>query len=81
MLDHYATLLREAGKYEQAEALYKRSMETWAKCVYPENADAAETLTNYAELLRKMNRPAAAEPLEARASAMLTKVGAPKPAK
>ena len=81
MLDNYATLLRDAGKYDQAEALYKRSLETWAKWQYPENADAAETLTNYAELLRKMNRPAEAEPLEARASAMLTKVGAPNPAK
>lgn len=76
MLDNYATLLRDAGKYDQAEALYKRSLEVWAKCVYPENADAAEALTNYAMLLRKMNRPAEAEPLEARASAMLTKVGA-----
>ncbi len=77
MLDNYATLLRDAGKYEQAEALYKRSLETWAKCPYPENEDAAETLTNYAGLLRKMNQPAEAESLEARASAMLTKVGAP----
>ncbi|MFY9732425.1 MAG: tetratricopeptide repeat protein, partial [Candidatus Acidiferrales bacterium] len=75
MLDNYATLLRDGGKYEQAEALYKRSLETWAKCLYPENADAAETLRNYAVLLRKTNRPAEAEPLEARASAMLTKVG------
>jgi tetratricopeptide (TPR) repeat protein len=81
MLDNYATLLRDAGKYEQAESLYKRSLETWAKCVYPENADAAETLTNYAALLRKTNRPAEAEPLEARASAMLTNVGAPDPTK
>ena len=77
MLDNYATLLRDAGKYDQAEALYKRSLETWAKWMYPENADAAETLTNYAVLLRKMNQPAEAESLEARASAMLTKVGAP----
>ena len=75
MLDNYATLLRDGEKYEQAEALYKRSLETWAKCLYPENADAAETLRNYAVLLRKTNRPAEAEPLEARASAMLTKVG------
>jgi tetratricopeptide (TPR) repeat protein len=77
MLDNYATLLRDGGKYEQAEALYERSIETWAKCLYPENADAAETLKNYAVLLRKTNRPAEAEPLEARASAILTKIGAP----
>lgn len=81
LLDNYATLLRDGGKYEEAEALYKRSLESWAKCVYPENADAAETLTNYSALLRKLNRPAEAEPLEARASAILTKVGAPNPAK
>jgi tetratricopeptide (TPR) repeat protein len=76
MLDNYATLLRDAGKYDQAEALYKRSLETWAKCVYPDNADSAEALMNYAMLLRKMNRPTEAEPLEARASTVLTKVGA-----
>ncbi len=80
MLDNYATLLRDTGKYAQAEALYKRSLETWAKCMYPENADAAATLTNYAQLLRKVNRSAEAEPLEARASAMLTKVVVPNPA-
>jgi tetratricopeptide (TPR) repeat protein len=81
MLDNYATLLRDEGKYDQAETLYKRSLEIWAKCVYPENADAAETLTNYAALMRKMTRPAEAQPLEARASAMLTTVGAPSPPK
>lgn len=81
MLDNYATLLRDAGKYDQAEALYKRSLEIWAKCAYPENADAAATLTNYAASLRKVNRSAEAEPLEARASAMLTNVGAPNPPK
>jgi tetratricopeptide (TPR) repeat protein len=80
LLDNYATLLRDTGKYEQAEVLYKRSLEVWAKCRYPENADDARTLTNYAALLQKMNRPAEAEPLEARASAMLAKVGVPNPA-
>lgn len=79
MLGNYATLLRDQGKYPEAEALYKRSLEVWAKTLYPENADDAETLTNYAQLLRKTNRPSEAEPLEARASAMLTKVGAPNP--
>ena len=79
MLGNYATLLRDQGKYVEAEALYKRSVDVWAKAVYPENADDAETLTNYAQLLRKMNRAAEAEPLETRASAMLTKVSAPSP--
>jgi tetratricopeptide (TPR) repeat protein len=80
MLGNYATLLRDQGKYAEAEALYKRSLDVWAKCVYPENAEDAATLTNYAQLLRETNRPAEAEALEARADAMLTKVAAPNPA-
>ncbi len=76
LLDNYATLLRDEGKYDEAESLYKRALDTWAKNQYPENRDAAETLRNYAALLRKLDRPAEAEPLEARASAIRAKVGA-----
>jgi tetratricopeptide (TPR) repeat protein len=79
MLDNYATLLRDEGKFEESEALYKRSLEVWSKCIYPQTADAAETLTNYAALLRKLNRRAEAEPLEARATAILAIVAAPTP--
>ncbi len=81
LLDNYATLLRDEGKYDEAESLYKRALDTWAKWAYPERADVAVTLTDYAVLLRKVNRPAEAEPLEARASAIRAKTGAPTPAK
>ncbi len=80
MLDNYATLLRDEGKFEESEALYKRSLEVWSKCIYPQNADAADALTNYAALLRKLNRPTEAEPLQARAAAILAIVAAPTPA-
>lgn len=76
LLDNYATLLRDEGRFTDAEPLYKRALETWAKARYPEHPDVAETLTNYAALLRKVNRPVEAEPLEARASAICAKAGA-----
>ena len=80
-LDNYATLLRDEGKYPEAEPLYKRSLDTWAKSRCPERPEVARTLMNYAALLRKMDRPAEAEALEARASAILTNVGATNPVK
>ena len=75
LLDNYATLLRDEGKYAEAEPLYQRALKTWEKSRYPEHPDVAETLTNYALLLRKLNRPAEAEALEARAAAIRTKLG------
>jgi tetratricopeptide (TPR) repeat protein len=79
LFDNYATLLRDEGKYDEAEDLYKRALATWAKNRYPDNPDVAGTLTNYAALLRKLNRTEEAEPLEARASAILAAAGAPAP--
>jgi tetratricopeptide (TPR) repeat protein len=75
LLDNYATLLRDEGKYAEAEPLYQRAVETWAKSRYPEHPDVAGTLTNYAALLRKLNRPAEADAMEARAAAIRAKVG------
>ena len=80
-LDDYATLLRDEGKDPEAESLYKRSLDTWAKSRYPERPEVARTLMNYAALLRKTGRPAEAEVLEARATAILTNVGAANPVK
>jgi tetratricopeptide (TPR) repeat protein len=76
LLDNYATLLRDEGRFTDAEPLYKHSLEIWAKARYPDHPDVAETLTNYAALLRKMNRPTEAEPLEARALALRAQAGA-----
>jgi tetratricopeptide (TPR) repeat protein len=79
LFDNYATLLREEGKYDQAEDFYKRALAIWAKNKYPDHPDVAATLTNYATLLRKLNRAAEAEPLDVRASAILAAAGAPAP--
>jgi tetratricopeptide (TPR) repeat protein len=79
LLDNYASLLRDQGKYDQAEDLYKSALAIWAKNKYPDHPDVAGTLTNYAALLKKLNRAAEAEPLEARASAILAAAGAPAP--
>jgi len=80
-LDNYATLFRDEGKYPEAESLYKRSLDTWAKSRYPERPEVARTLMNYAVLLRKMDRPAEAGALEAHATTILTNVGATNPVK
>jgi tetratricopeptide (TPR) repeat protein len=80
-LDNDATLLRDEGKYPEAESLYKRSLDTWAKSRYPERPEVARTLMNYAALLRKVDRPGEAEALEARATTILTNVGAANPVK
>jgi tetratricopeptide (TPR) repeat protein len=81
LLDNYATLLRDEGKYDQAETFYKRALDTWAKNEYSDRPGTADTLTHYAQLLRKLNRAAEAEPLEARGAAIRAKLAAPSPIK
>jgi tetratricopeptide (TPR) repeat protein len=73
LFDNYATLLRDEGKYTEAEPLYKRALDTWTKSRYPEHPEFAKTLTNYVALLRKLDRPSEAQSLEAQASALLAK--------
>jgi len=79
LLSDYANLLGDQGKFEEAESYYKRAFDTWAKGWYPQQLEQAETLTSYATLLRKLNRPTEAEPLEARAAAIREEVCAASP--
>jgi tetratricopeptide (TPR) repeat protein len=79
LLDHYGTLLRDQGKYEEAELLYKRALESWAKSRYPEHPHAVRTLTDYAAMLRQLNRLSEAEVLEERAAVILLKAGTSNP--
>lgn len=60
----------EQGDYARAETLYRRALEVLEKAQGPEHPNVAEVLENYAGLLRKMNREAEAEKLEARAHAI-----------
>jgi tetratricopeptide (TPR) repeat protein len=80
LLSDYANLLGDQGNFDAAESFYKRALDTWAKSWYPQQLEEAETLTNYAALLRKLDRPVEAEPLEARAATIRTKVSASIPA-
>jgi tetratricopeptide (TPR) repeat protein len=80
LLSDYANLLGDQGNFDAAESFYKRALDTWAKSWYPQQLEEAETLTNYAALLRKLDRPVEAEPLEARAAAIQAKVSASTPA-
>jgi tetratricopeptide (TPR) repeat protein len=76
LLSNYAALLVDEGKLDEAESFYKRALETWGW--YPE-LEHAEALANYAALLRKLNRPTEAEPLEAQASATREKATSSRP--
>ncbi|HIJ44334.1 MAG: tetratricopeptide repeat protein [Rhodospirillales bacterium] len=53
-----------------AEPLYKRSLLIWEKALGPEHPKVATSLENYAKLLRKTERHAEAEELEARGKAI-----------
>jgi tetratricopeptide (TPR) repeat protein len=79
LLSNYANLLGDQGNFDAAESFYKHALNTWAKSWYPQQLEEAETLTNYAALLRKLNRATEAEPLEARASTIRAKVSASTP--
>lgn len=69
-----ATALR---KYDEDERLYKRVLQLFEKRNGAEHRYVAEVLEAYAWRLRKTDREAEAEPLEARAKAIRAKLGAP----
>lgn len=75
LLSDYAAFLEDEGKFDEAESSYKRALDTWANRYSwnPDQLEHAEALANYAALLRKLNRPAEADPLEAQASAIREK--------
>jgi tetratricopeptide (TPR) repeat protein len=79
LLSNYANLLEDQGNFDAAESFYKRALATWEKSWYPPQLEQAETLTNYAALLRKLDQPVEAEPLEARAAAIRAKITASTP--
>ena len=67
------------GKHAQAELLFRRAIAIDEKALGPEHPHVAIGLENYADLLRKMNRDAEAEKLEARAQAIRAKHGQENP--
>lgn len=80
---YYAAFLADEGKLDEAESAFQRALNTWthrqSSSPYLMDLGHAEALANYAALLRKLNRPAEAEPLEAQAAAIREKATGSKP--
>ncbi len=80
-LNEEAVASYRAGKYSQAEALIERSLAIREKVLGPEHPDVAQSLENYAALLRKTNREAESARMEARAKAIRAMHSQKNPAK
>ena len=80
-LNNLALLYRNQGKYAQGEPLLKRSLAIMEKALGPEHPNTAQSLENYAVLLRKMDRNAEAKKMEARAQAIRAKHAQENPTK
>ena len=74
--DNLASLLVAQGKYGEAEPLYKRALAIVEKTLGAEHPNvAAIILSNYAELLRIMNREAEAVNWKSRVKEIRAKTG------
>ena len=69
-----ALLYQVSGQYAEAEPLYQRALAIWEKALGPEHLNVAQSLENYADLLRKTGRADEAAELEARAQAIRAKI-------
>ena len=71
-LNNLAELYRAQGRYAEAEPLYQRSLAIRKKALGPEHPYVAQTLENYAALLRQTERADEAERVEASAKEIRT---------
>ncbi len=55
-LNNLALLYQAQGRYAEAEPLYQRSQAIWEKALGPEHPHVAQSLENYAALLRQTAR-------------------------
>ncbi len=72
-LTNLALLYHDLGNYAEAAPLYRRALAIYEKALGPEHPDVAQSLENYAALLRKTGRADEVEELEARAKAIRAK--------
>ncbi len=79
-LNNLAELYRAQGWYADAEPLYKRSLAIREKALGPEHPHVAQSLENYAALLRKTGRSAEAAKMEAHAEAIRARHAEQNPA-
>lgn len=62
-----AGLLRDEGRYRDAEPYYRQALEIRDRTAAKNPLPAIETLQDYAELLRRLGRPVEASRLDSRA--------------
>jgi tetratricopeptide (TPR) repeat protein len=67
-LNSMAGLLRDQGRFAEAEPLYRRALAIRERALGPDNTSVGETLKDYAELLRRTGRAREAAALEERAA-------------
>ena len=72
-LHNLALLYNAQGNYAEAEPLLQRSLTILERALGPEHPDVAQSLENYAALLRKTGRADEAAEMEARAKAIRAK--------
>jgi hypothetical protein len=72
-LNNLAGFYYNQRQYAKAEPLFKRALAILEKALGPEHRKVTTCLENYAVLLREMDRPEDAEPLESRAKAIRSK--------
>ena len=72
-LNNLAVLYKAQGRYTEAEAFHQHSLAIYEKALGPEHPDVAQSLENYADLLRETGRGAEAAKMEARAKAIRAK--------
>ncbi len=72
-LNKLAQLYSTLGKYAEAEPLFRRSLAIRENSLGPKHPDVAQSLENYAILLRETGRPKKAAEMEARAKAIRAK--------
>jgi tetratricopeptide (TPR) repeat protein len=73
IINNLGASLAGAGRYAEAEPLYKRSLATREKSLGPDHPDVAQSLNNLADLYRSQGKYIQAEPLYKRALAVFEK--------
>jgi tetratricopeptide (TPR) repeat protein len=71
--NNLARLYHARGQYAKAEPFYERALAIWDEALRPDHPNLPTCLQNYALLLRNMDRPEEAEPLEVRARTIRAK--------
>ncbi len=79
-LNNLAGLYHTQSKYAEAEPLYQRALTIREKALGSEHPDVAQSLENYAALLRETGRSDEAARMKARAKAIQAKHAEQNPA-